>query len=183
MGEAEAEPWHSPDVSFQPLQAGTIAVHSNMVESDGWPPPQPHAAEASTLVYYKRRLIQDRTHIVTQIHWLLKCFSCLLPDSWLCLSLFFFLFILLFPFTISSLFWGISLGRCFLASAQIIQEFGKGTRDGRERARRSEAKDFFFFFNKTNQHTNQILLPPPGSAALWDWMEYGGGETPAESTL
>lgn len=24
------------------------------------------------------------------------------------------------------------------------------------------------FFSKINQHTNQILLPPPGSVALWD---------------
>lgn len=62
MGEAEAEPWHSPDVWFQPLQAGTITAHGNTVEIDGWPPPQLHATEASTLVYYKRTQTRQNTY-------------------------------------------------------------------------------------------------------------------------
>lgn len=73
MGEATAEPWHSPDVSFQPLRAGIICVRSNTAESDGWPPPQPHAAGASTLFHWSR-FIQNRAHIMAQIYLLVKFF-------------------------------------------------------------------------------------------------------------
>lgn len=95
MGKAESEPRHSPDVSFLPLQAGTLTMHSSTAESDGllWL----YAAQAPTLIYHKRRLIQDRTHIVTQIHVLLKSSSCLHPDSCISLSQFLFLYTLISP--------------------------------------------------------------------------------------
>ena len=137
-----------------------------MVGSDGWPPPQLHATQASTPIYHKRRLIQDRTHIVTQIHLLLKSFSCLhfqaAGSHYLCFSFSLFCSLSGFLFSLRDLSW-----KMLFASAQIIQEVGKGTRDRRERARLAGCKGNFFF-SKTNQHTNQIQLPPPGSAALWD---------------
>lgn len=129
------------------------------VESDGWPPPQLHAALASTPIYHKRRLIQDRTHIVTQNHLLLKCFSCLIPDSWPSLSLFFFPFILLsflswFFFFLRDVSW-----EMLFASAQIIQEVGKGTRDRRERASLVECKGNFFFPRPTIIPIKSYYLP------------------------
>lgn len=57
--------------------------------------------------------------------------------------LFVCLFILLIPFTFSSLFaWSLS-ERCFFASAQIIQEFGKGTRDRRGGQDGQRVRNFF----------------------------------------
>lgn len=163
MGEAEAEPRHSPDVSFLPVQVGTIIAHTNTVESDGWPPPRLHAAQASTLIYHKRRLIQDRTHSVTQIHILLKSFSCLLPDSWLLLSLFVFLFLFFCSLSFHDVFSPLEDAFC------ICWNNTRGWQRNKRRAREGETgRVEGKHYSKSNQHTNQILLPPPGSAALWD---------------
>lgn len=108
-GDGWVRPRQSPDtplMSHSCLSKPAPSPCTATQQSDGLP--RLHAAQAPTLIYHKRRLIQDRTHIVTQIHLLLKSFSCLLPDSCISHSKFFFLFTLL------SFLHMISLGRCFL---------------------------------------------------------------------
>lgn len=103
-------------------------------------------------IYDKRRLIQDRTHIVTQIHLLLKPFSCLLSDSHhLCFS---FSLCCSVCFSLRDLSW-----KMLFASAQIIHEVGKGTRGRRERVRRAECKGHFFFQDQPAYKSNPITSP------------------------
>lgn len=74
-------------------------------------------------------------------------------------SLFFFLFIFLFSgiflYSLRDLSW-MMLSKC----AQIIQEVGKGTRDGRERARLAECKgNFFLLPRQTSIQIKSNYLP------------------------
>lgn len=160
MGEAEVEPWHSPDVSFQPLQAGTIIIRSSLVESDEWPTPQLHAAQASTLIYHKRSsnktehihsMCLDSDSCIAQIFFLSTSRQLALTFSF---SLFRFFSFHDFLFPLYALFW-----KMLFASAQIIQEVGKGTRDPQERARREECKGNFFFQDQPAYKSNPITSP------------------------
>lgn len=128
-------------------------MHSNTVESDGWPPPQLHAAQASTPIYHKRRLIQDGTHIVTQIHLFLVYFQTA-GSHYLCFSFSLFCSFLSFLFSLCDLSW-----KMLFASAQIIQEVGKGTRDRRERARQAGCKENLFFPRPTSIQIKSYYLP------------------------
>lgn len=122
----------------------------------------------------ENRSIQDRTHIETQI-----CPNPFLvylqtaASHILSFCSFFSVFLSLCDLTWKMLF----------ASAQRTEEAGQGTTDGWKTARRAKCEGIFFFSSQISRHTNQILLPPPGSAVLWGWMAYSRGKPPAESPL
>lgn len=50
--------------------------------------------------------------------------------------------------------------KMLFASAQMIQEVGKGTRDRRERARRAECKENFFFFQDQPAYKSNPITSP-----------------------
>ncbi len=114
-----------------------------------------HAAQASTAIYHARRVLQDRTHIVTQILFLSTSRQLALTHS-VFLSLYSaFSFHDFFFFYLCDLSW-----KMLSASAQIMQEVGKGTRDGWERARRAECKGNYFFFPRpTSIQFQSYYLP------------------------
>lgn len=139
MSEAVAKSWHSPDVSFQPRQVGTFAVHSNTVESDGWPPPQ---QKLPPMADHTRRLVQDRTHIVNYCSRTNVALSILSQDFLYCM---------------------ISLERCCFFHVN----WQKKKRWVRERARWVEGKDFFFLTRKTSiQIKSHYLLGLCGIVTL-----------------
>lgn len=176
MDGAEAKAWHSPDVSFQVF---TLILHSN----------RRAVMDGLHLSHMQRGLppwfIQKQTHTRHNTYWdpnpLITRILFLSTSRQLALTFSVWLFFFLLPSFFSALLFFVW---SFLEDAFCI--CSKNTRGWQRKreARNGETRRVWgnFFFG-TNQHTNQILLLPSGSAALWIWMEYGGGEPPAESLL
>lgn len=109
-----------------------------------------------TPIYHKRKLTQDRTHIVTQIHLLLKSFSCLnfqtAGSHYLC---FFFPFMISFFFCLWSL-----LEDAFCICSHIIWGWQWNKRQAREGE--TSVREFFFP-RSTSIQIKSYYLP----LALW----------------
>lgn len=155
MGEADAEPWHSPDVSFQlskPAPSSCTATRWRVMYG-------------FRLSYMQQKLpprfiIKGDSYKTGHILWL-KSIYFLSTSRQLAFTISVFL-LLYFALSFHDFFFSLrDLSWMLFASAQIIQEVGKGTRDRRERARRAECKEkiFFFFQDQPAYKSNPITTP------------------------
>ncbi len=53
----------------------------------------------------------------------------------------------------------------------------------KQKTRQERVKKMTYFSEDPPAHNPQILLPPFGSEALWDWKQWSRGQPPAESAL